>query len=301
MIDTGASRPGWGVFWMVVTGAQFVGVTVLVKSMGTRIPAPEAAFLRYVFGLIFFVPMLGSLLKTRFDRQLWMMFTIRGVAHTGAVALWFYAMARIPIADVTAMNYLSPVYVTLGAALFLGERLALRRVLAIFAALLGTLIILRPGFREIGPGHLAMLAVAICFGVSYLLAKLMTNRVSPAVVVAMLSIIVTIGLAPLALMNWITPTSTEAALLFGVACLATGGHFTMTLAFRAAPLAVTQPVSFLQLVWAVLVGALFFDEGFDVFVVLGGTVIVGAVSFISWREMVLKRQAVTPNPSATKV
>ncbi|WP_306115655.1 MULTISPECIES: DMT family transporter [unclassified Roseovarius] len=295
------SRPGWGVFWMVVTGAQFVGVTVLVKTLGTRIPAPEAAFLRYVLGLVFFIPILGTLLRQRYDRKLWLMFTARGVAHTGAVALWFYAMARIPIADVTAMNYLSPIYVTIGAALFLGERLALRRVLAILAALIGTLIILRPGFREIGSGHLAMLFVAICFGASYLLAKLMTNRVSPAIVVAMLSIIVTIGLAPLAAMNWVTPTLTETLILFGVACLATGGHYTMTLAFAAAPLAVTQPVSFLQLVWAVLVGALFFNERVDVFVVLGGTLIVGAVSFISWREMVLKRKAVTPNPSATKV
>ncbi len=296
-----ASRPGWGVFWMIVTGLQFVGVTVLVKTLGTRIPAPEAAFLRYVLGLVFFIPMLGMLAKQRFGRDLWLMFTARGVAHTAAVALWFYAMARIPIADVTAMNYLSPIYVTLGAALFLSEKLAMRRVLAICAALIGTLIILRPGFREVGTGHLAMLIVAVCFGASYLLAKLMTNRVSPAVVVAMLSIFVTIGLAPWAALVWVTPTLTETLILFGVACLATGGHYTMTLAFAAAPLAITQPVSFLQLVWAVLVGALFFNEGVDVFVILGGTLIVGAVSFISWREMVLKRRAITPNVSATKV
>lgn len=299
--DPPQSRPGWGVFWMVVTGAQFVGVTVLVKSLGTRIPAPEAAFLRYVLGLVFFVPMLGMLARQRFGRDLWLMFTCRGVAHTAAVALWFYAMARIPIADVTAMNYLSPIYVTLLAAFFLGEKLALRRVLAILAALIGTLIILRPGFREVGSGHLAMLLVAVCFGVSYLLAKLMTNRVSPAVVVAMLSIFVTIGLAPWAAAVWVTPTLHETLILFGVACLATGGHYTMTLAFAAAPLAITQPVSFLQLVWAVLVGALFFGEGVDLFVILGGTLIVGAVSFISWREMVLKRKAITPNVSATKV
>lgn len=301
MTQQAQARPGWGVFWMVLTGAQFVGVTALVKFLGTRIPAPEAAFLRYAYGLVFFVPMIGTLCRARYGRQLWLMFSARGAVHTIAVALWFFAMARIPLADVTAMNYLSPVYVTIGAALFLGEKLALRRVLAICAALIGTLIILRPGFREVGAGHLVMLLVAVCFGASYLLAKQMTNRVSPAVVVAMLSIIVTIGLLPLALMNWVTPTWAESALLFGVACLATGGHYTMTLAFRAAPLAATQPVSFLQLVWAVLLGALVFDEGVDLYVVLGGTLIVGAVSFISWREMVLKRKAVTPNVTATKV
>ena len=217
------------------------------------------------------------------------------------VALWFFGMARIPIADVTAMNYMAPVYVTLGAALFLGERLALRRLLAVLAAMAGALIILRPGFREIGPGHLAMVVTAIVFGASYLLTKLLTDRTSPGVVVTMLSLTVTVGLAPWAAISWVTPTWFELSILFCVATLATGGHYTMTLAFRAAPLAVTQPVAFLQLVWAVLLGAIFFAEPVDPWVILGGTIIVGAVSFISWREAQLKRRAVTPAVPAPKV
>ncbi|MDR9394639.1 MAG: DMT family transporter [Roseovarius sp.] len=301
MSDEQASRPGWGVLWMVVTGLQFVAVTALVKYLGTRIPAPQAAFLRYAMGLVFLLPVLGALRQLRLDGRVWAIFAGRGLAHTVAVALWFFAMARIPIADVTAMNYLSPVYVTLGAALFLGEKLAFRRLMAVLAALLGAVIILRPGFREVGPGHLAMLFTAIFFGASYLLAKQASARCSPGVVVAMLSITVTIGLAPLAALDWVTPTWAELGILFGVACFATGGHYTMTLAFRAAPLAVTQPVTFLQLVWAVLLGALVFGEGVDVFVIMGGTVIVAAVSFISWREAVLKRRGVTPPVSATKV
>ncbi|NHQ74635.1 DMT family transporter [Roseovarius gahaiensis] len=300
-MEAQTTRPGWGIFWMVVTGVMFVGVTAMVKVLGTRIPAPQAAFLRYSLGLVFLLPVLGQLRRAQFDRTTWTLFLGRGVAHTVAVALWFYAMARIPIADVTAMNYLSPVYVTLGAALFLGETLALRRIMAVVAALIGALITLRPGFREVGPGHLAMLFTAVFFGASYLIAKRASAQSSAGIVVAMLSITVTIGLAPLAAMNWVTPTWPELAILAGVACFATAGHYTMTLAFRAAPLAVTQPITFLQLVWAVLLGALVFDEGFDLFVVLGGLVIVGSVSFISWREARLKRRAVTPPVSATKV
>jgi len=295
------TRPGWGIFWMVTTGALFVGVTALVKTLGTRVPAAEAAFLRYAMGLVLLLPMLRGLMRLRLDAGQWVLTLGRGVAHTLAVALWFFAMARIPIADVTAMNYLSPIYVTIGAALFLGERLALRRVLAVIAALAGALIILRPGLREVGPGHVAMLFTAVAFGASYLLAKQLSARCSAAEVVALLSITVTIGLAPLAVMDWVTPTLWELAVLFGVACLATAGHYTMTLAFRAAPLAVTQPVTFLQLVWAVLLGALVFGEGVDPFVILGGTVIVASVSFITWREAVLKRRAVTPPVSATKL
>lgn len=294
-------RPGWGVFWMAVTGLQFIGVTALVKMMGTRIPAAEAAFLRYVLGLLFLLPFLASILRMRMARNTLMLFGARGVAHTIGVTLWFYSMARLPIADVTAMNYLSPIYVTLGAALFLGESLARRRVMAVLVALVGALIILRPGFRDIGPGHLAMLGAAFVFGASYLLAKLLTDRTSPGVVVTMLSLSVTIGLAPLAAMNWVTPTGSELVILMGVATLATAGHYTMMLAFRAAPLAVTQPVTFLQLVWAVLLGAVFFNEPVDIWVVAGGTLIVAAISFISFREAQLKRRAVTPAVAATKV
>lgn len=295
-----SARPGWGIVWMLVTGLLFVCVTALVKVLGTRIPAAEAAFLRYVLGLVFLIPMIPAMRRASMTGRLWGIFAARGMLHSIGVAFWFYGMARIPIADVTALNYLSPVYVTLGAALFLGERLALRRVLAVLAALIGAVIILRPGFREVGPGHMAMLVTGLCFGGGYLLAKLASRDVSPSMVVGMLSITVTIGLAPMAAAVWITPTLAELAILFCIASLATGGHYTMTLAFRAAPLAVTQPVTFLQLVWAVALGALFFGEGVDPFVVLGGLVIVGSVSFISWRESVLKRRGVTPSMHQTK-
>lgn len=296
-----APNPVMGVFWMVVTGFLFVGVTAVVKLLGQRVPAPQAAFLRYALGLVFLIPMIRPLIHARLSRRQLVLFSWRGLAHAAGVALWFFAMTRIPIADVTAMNYLSPIYVTLGAALFLGEKLALRRILAIVVALIGGLIILRPGFREVGAGHLAMVFAAFVFAASYLLAKRMADETGAAVTVTMLSVTVTIGLAPLALMNWVTPTGSELLLLLGVAALATAGHYTMSLALAAAPVTVTQPVSFLQLVWAVALGWLVFDEGLDIWVITGGGVIIAAISFMTWREAVLKRRLRTPVVPATKL
>jgi drug/metabolite transporter (DMT)-like permease len=290
-----------GVFWMFVTGLSFVAVTALVKYLGHRIPPAESAFLRYLLGLVFLIPMAGALRRVTLTSKLWLLFAGRGVVHAGGVMLWFFAMTQIPLAEVTAMNYLSPVYVTLGAALFLGEKLAARRIAAVVAALVGALIILRPGFREISPGHIAMMFTALAFGASYLLAKFTVDGTNPVVVVAMLSIWVTLGLAPFAAAVWVTPTLQELAILFAVACFATAGHYTMTLAFAAAPLTVTQPVTFLQLIWATLLGALVFSEPVDVWVVLGGGLILAAISFITWREAVLKKRAITPPDAATKV
>src|SRR6056297_1998099 len=117
------SRPLVGIFWMLVTGVCFVCVTALVKYMGGRIPPAEAAFIRYALGLVFMVPLIRAILRTHVSRRHWVLFSARGVLHGLGVILWFFAMTRIPLAEVTAMNYLSPVYVTLGAALFLGEPL----------------------------------------------------------------------------------------------------------------------------------------------------------------------------------
>ena len=293
-------RPITGIFWMLVTGVCFICVTAIVKYMGPRLPAAEAAFLRYAIGLLFLLPVLGTLRSAHLNRRQWSLFGLRGLLHALGVILWFYAMTRIPIAEVTAMNYLAPIYVTIGAALFLGEKLATRRIFAVCMGLAGAAIILRPGFRDVSTGHLAMLVAAAVFGGSYLLAKVLADEVKPAIVVVMLSVFVTIGLAPFALPVWIMPSFRELLLLAAVAFFATAGHYTMTLAFAAAPLTVTQPVTFLQLLWATLLGAVFFAEPVDIWVVLGGAVILGSVTFITWREAVLKRQ-ITPATHATKV
>jgi drug/metabolite transporter (DMT)-like permease len=295
------ANPVKGVIWMLVTGLCFVAVTALVKFLGPRVPPAEAAFLRYLLGLVFLIPMIGALRNAKLTPRLWGLFAGRGVIHSAGVILWFFAMTQIPIAEVTAMNYLSPIYVTIGAALFLGEKLALRRVGAILMALVGALIILRPGFREISPGHIAMLFTAVAFGGSYLLAKFTVDGTNPVVVVAMLSIFVTLGLAPFAVAVWVWPSLPELGVLFLVACFATAGHYTMSLAFAAAPVTVTQPVTFLQLVWAASLGAVVFGEPVDIWVVAGGALILASVSFITWREAVLKRRAITPPDPATKV
>jgi len=128
----------------------------------------------------------------------------------------------------------------------------------------------------------------------------MADRVSPTMVVGMLSITATIGLAPMAWSVWITPGLADLGWLFLVACFATTGHYTMTLAFAAAPMTVTQPVTFLQLVWAVLVGIIVFGDPFDIAVIGGGVLILASISYITWRETQLRRRPITPPVPAMK-
>ncbi len=105
-------------------------------------------------------------------------------------------MARIPIAEVTAIGFTGPIFATIGAALFLGERLRARRIGAILVAFGGAMIILRPGFEEISMGALAQLTAAPLFAVSILIAKKLTETESSTSIVASLTVFVTIALFP---------------------------------------------------------------------------------------------------------
>ncbi|HUF85990.1 MAG TPA: DMT family transporter [Thermohalobaculum sp.] len=289
-----------GIGWMLLTTVLFVFVTGIVRHLGSDIPAAQAAFIRYALGLLLILPAFKPLIETRPSRALMGRFALRGVAHGLGVILWFYAMARIPIAEVTALGYVAPIFVTIGAAIFFAERLYLRRIMAIVAGFAGTLLILRPGFQEISAGQLAMLGTAPLFAASYLMAKGLTREASPSLIVGMLSLFCTLTLLPGAIMHWREPTLEEVAWLGLTAAFATAGHYTLTRAFEAAPLTVTQPISFLQLVWAAILGMIVFAEPLDPFVMLGGAVVVGAVTYISHREAAAARRMRTPPAVATK-
>ncbi len=301
MIAEDQSRPVVGILWMLATGLCFVAVTGVVRHLGTGLPAVEAAFIRFVYGIAFLAPALAPALRRGLAAGVWPLVLGRGAFHVLAVTLWFFAMARIPVAEVTAIGYMNPVVVTLGAALFLGERLAARRLIAIGVALAGAMIVLRPGLREVSAGHLAQLGAAACFGISYLFAKRLSAQLAPATIVALLSLTVTVGLAPFAAAVWVRPSLEQLGWLGVVAGFATLGHYTMARAFAAAPLTVTQPVTFLQLVWATALGWLAFGEAVDPFVLAGGALIIAAISYMTWREARLKRRAVTPPPEAVRI
>lgn len=281
MTDLG--RPREGVMWMVLSGLSFVGVNGIVRYLGTDLPAAQSAFLRFAFGVLLLAPVLPGLLRGMSGRVL-VLFAWRGAAHTVAVLFWFYAMARIPVAHATAIGYLNPVLMLIAGAVILREPLSMRRIIAVGVALAGALIVLRPGVQALNIRHMSQIGASVFFCGSYLFAKRLTGLASASVIVAMMSVTVTIGLAPLAWWVWVPVSWAQLGWLAIVAGCATLGHYCMTRAFRAAPLTVTQPVTFLTLIWATAVGAILFGEAVDVFVLLGGAMIIGAITFVTWLE-----------------
>jgi drug/metabolite transporter (DMT)-like permease len=276
--------------WMVLTTILCVGVTATVRYLGGEVPAPQAAFLRYAIGTLLLTPSLITLIKIKPNKTLMSKFLLRGLVHSFGVTLWFYAMSVMPVAEVTAIGFLTYIFVSIGACIFLKEKLHKHRITAVIISFVGALIILRPGFKVIESGQLGMLMATVVFTASYLIAKIVSKERSSSEIVAMLSVFTTIFLIPSAIYSW-EPISLEALLILAfTALIATIGHITMTQAIKAAPMVVTQPILFLQLVWASMVGLFLFDEQFDLYVIIGGTVIMICVCYVSYREHVLGKR-----------
>ena len=275
---------------MVAGGLLFVAVTVLVRHLGTDMPAVQAAFIRYSIGLVLVLPLLWRMRWRGVRPGSFKLYFYRGIVHGAGVMLWFFAMARIPLAEVTAIGFSTPVFTALGAILIFHEKVRLRRMLAILAGFVGTLVILRPGFQTIETGSLAQLIAAFCFAGSFLLAKRMTRSENSGDILVMLTIFCTLALLPGAIYYWREPTWIEVGWLALVAVFATTGHYALTRAIAYAPLTVTQPLSFLQLVWAIVFGYWLFDEVPDTWVIAGALMIVGAISYLTHREAVAARR-----------
>lgn len=290
MSDLG--RPIEGALWMAGAGLSFVGVNGIVRYLGTELPAAQSAFIRFGLGLLFLLPALWTMRGMRFAPGVGRLFLGRGALHVIAVILWFYAMARVPVAEMAAIAFLGPVMVLVLGGFLLGEGLNGRRVAAVFVAVLGGLIVLRPGLRDLSLGHLSQLGATVFFSMSYIIAKRLSREAPASVIVAVLSVTVTLGLLPFALLDWQAVRVEQLAWLACVAGLATLGHYAMARAFLAAPLAVTQPVTFLQLIWAALLGALAFGEPVEIWVMAGGALIILAISANTWVET--RREANAP-------
>ena len=273
-----------GIFFMALTGLCMVAVMVSLRYLSDSIPSVQAAFLRYLLGLVIICPFVIQQIGKR-DRTIPILkYGVRGSLHGVAVVLWFYSVSSIPLSDVTAINYLTPIFTTIGAVIVFKERLTKERLLAIMLSIFGAILILKPGIEAIPLGKSAQLLSTILFAASYLITKSLTKTEGTTLIVFMLTLFATITLFPFAVINWSIPSINDLVLLMGIAILATLGHYFMTKAVALAPLSVTQPVIFLQLIWSTLIGLVVFGEPLDFLIICGGGVIVMAITQLAYFE-----------------
>mgnify|MGYP000440641099 CR=1 FL=1 len=164
--------------------------------------------------------------------------------------------------------------------------------IALGIGFIGAMVIIRPGFQQVSLGQLAQLLASPIFAASYLMAKRLSFKESSLVIVGMLSLFVSMAQIPMVLVVWQTPELFDVICLGLVAILATTGHYAMTQSFRLTPMTISQPVTYLQLVWASIMGIYLFGDRFDIFVILGGAMITLSATVIAYLDTRAPKDAI---------
>lgn len=274
-----------GMVWMGCSGLLFCLLNAIMAALSRELHAFQTQFLRYLFGLLVMLPLvwrtgLSSYAPRGMGGQLW-----RGVVHTAGLLLWFLALPHIPLADVTALGFTAPIFIMIGAVIFLGEKVILSRWIAAAIGILGVAIVLGPKLSGGGGGWtLVMLASSPLFAASFLITKALTRRDRPEVIVLWQCVTISVFTLPFAVAFWSWPTPTQLAWFALGGLLGSLGHWCLTEAFRLADVSATQPVKFLDLAWAALLGLLVFGDRPGWATLLGALVIFSAATWMARRE-----------------
>ena len=264
--------------------------SVFVRYAAEDVHPFEVAFFRNFFA-IFFVLMLvlpkDGIAVFRFQRP--GLLVLRAVINTIAMLTWFYAVPLIPLADLTALGFTAPLWATVLAAVFLGERMRVRRWTATLLGFAGALIIIQPGFKDLHWATYLVLASSACWGITVTIVRQMTAFERPNTILVYQVILMSLfSLAP-ALFFWSTP-ALDTLLYMGVlGVLSASAHWFHVRAYSMQEVAALQPLDFARLPIIALAAWFLFDEVAGSEVWLGAAVVFGSGIYISYREAQLKR------------
>ena len=281
--------------WAAASGAIFCVLNALMRVLAQQLPPMQVQFLRYVFGLAVLLPLLlrAGLAAYR-PKSPWGQLA-RGGVHTLGLVLWFLALPHIPLADTTALGFTGPLFIMVGAYLWLKEPMHWDRWVATFIGLFGVLIVMGPKLSGSGGGyHLLMLASAPVYAASFLITKMLTRTETTGVIVFWQALSVTVLSLPMALWVWQWPGAWQWASFVVCGALGSGAHYCLTRSFRNADISSTQSVKFLDLVWSGALGWLLFADVPAQTTLLGGAVICAATLWVARREQ--QREQKRPAP-----
>ncbi len=277
-----------GMLWMAATGILFTVLNSTMKKLSHELDPWLVGFLRYMLGAAVMLPPV-----LRFGlRELWpkapKLQLLRGGFHAVGMLLWFAALPTVAISELTAIGFAGPIFICLGAVLFLKERMTGARWTAVLVGFGGVLLVLNPfgtgGFSGISTGMLLMLASGPVFAASFLVAKVLTRYERSDVMVLWQHLVVSLLLLPFAVALWAMPSPGQWALLLLCGFLGAGGHYCMTRSFRVADISAVQSVKFLELLWAALLGYVMFGTTPEGWTLVGGVVILASTLWLARRE-----------------
>lgn len=252
------------------------------------------AFFRMAVALVCMMPWAFHVGWSGLKTDKFGLYCFRALISCGALMSWFWAIALIPLAEMTALSFLAPIFATIGAAVFLKETVRARRWTATFIGFVGALIIIRPGVIEMSQGSWIALMGAGFIGISILNIKTLSRTEAPNKVVFYMNFLITpVALVP-ALFVWETPAIHHWGWLLAMGPVAVVAHITLVRAFSLGDASAVVPFDFSRLPFAVAIGWFAFGEVADIWTWVGAVVIFSSTLFIARREAA---QKISPAPA----
>ena len=281
-----------GVLALLASTALFPFSDIAAKLLTTDLPALEVAWLRYLVFVVMTLPVLlrgrAVLATSRPGLQLG-----RALTSVLATAIAIVSFSFLPVAESTAIGFLAPVIVTALAALFLGERVGVRRWIAALVGLVGVLIIVQPGSAAFRTVSLIPLAGSIVGALSAITTRMVKDE-RPDGTLFYSAIVGFVLLSVPVALDWHTPTWQQVAVGGIVGFFATLASLMQVFAYRNAPASLLAPFSYTQLVWAGGLGFAVFGTVPGVAMLCGAAVIAASGIYTAWHETGVARQRLRP-------
>ncbi len=268
----------------------------MVRIIGTDLHPFEIAFFSNFFSALFYVPWflkvgLSPLKTTKIKVHF-----MRAFFNVAALITWYTALSLTPLADAVALALAGPLFVTVGAMLFLGERIRMRRWLALSVGVFGALVIIRPGFEAVSIGFLVVLLSVTCGAGTKLFAKHLSKTDSAVTCSAYVAILQTPISFCFAIFVWQSPNLEQLAWLAAIGISVALAHICMVQAFKNVDVSALEPFVFTRLIWAALIGFFIFSEIPGLWTWLGAAIIVSASTYIAHRESRWNKPAPSLSP-----
>ena len=245
-------------------------------------------FFRFQFSFLILFPAIAYQRLAPLRTHRFPLHALRSALCALSILMIFTGLTVTPLAKATALQFSAPLFATVLALVFLREAVRARRIAALVVGYLGTLVILRPGFGALDPGSLLILTGSVSWGLGMILTKPLARTETSLTITGFMTLLGTPLVLLAALPVWVTPSWGQLAWLLGISGFGTVGDLCIAQAFKEADATAVIPIDFTKLVWAALIGYLAFSEVPDPGTWIGGIMILGAVTYIAYRERVVE-------------
>jgi len=256
----------------------------LVRLVSSDLHPFVIVFFRNLFGSLALLPILFKHGFGVFNTNNKRIHSFRALVGICAMLCFFYGLAKVPLANATALSFSTTLFAALFAALFLKERIRSKRIIAILVGFMGVLIVLNPNINDFNAYSLLIVLAAVSWGGSVAIVKRLTRDESSITIVSIMSLSLTLLSIVPALLFWKTPTLTQLFYLCLIGALATSGHLLMTESLKRSEVATVMSIDFARLIWTALIGVWLFSENIELRTVLGAVIIFGAGWYVVFRE-----------------